>query len=116
MKVKPLLPSLREKKRYIAFEIISKHKINAKQAFTAIWNSLLEFAGQKETAKAGMIILKDKYNQKTQKGIIRISHKMTDTLKSALILIKEIGKTPVVVKSITTSGILKKAEKNIKGA
>ncbi|MBD3361535.1 hypothetical protein GF358_01955 [Candidatus Woesearchaeota archaeon] len=117
MKIKPLLPSQREKKRYLVFEIISKKKIKkVSEIFRAISNSLLSFAGQKGAAQAGMIIMQDKYNKEEQKGIIKINNKMTETLKSALILIKEISGEPVAIKSIATSGILKKAEKQIKGA
>jgi ribonuclease P/MRP protein subunit POP5 len=117
MKIKPLLPSLREKKRYLVFEIISKNKIKqASEVFKAIIDSILSFAGQKGTAQAGIIILNDKYDKEKQKGIIRVNNKMTDVLKSALILIKEISGEPVAIKSIATSGILKKAEKHIKGA
>lgn len=117
MKIKSLLPSLREKKRYLVFEIISKNKIKqASEIFKSIWNAMLSFSGQKGTAKAGIIILEDKYNREKQKGIIKVNNKMVDVLKSALMLIKEIIREPVAIKSIATSGILKKAEKHIKGA
>lgn len=117
MKIKQLLPSQKEKKRYLAFEIISKNKLKkASDVFKAIINSLLLFAGQKGAAQAGIRILADKYNKETQKGIIRVNHKMVDILKSSLMLIKEINGEPVAIKSIATSGILQKAEKQIKGA
>lgn len=115
MKIKQLLPSQKEKKRYIVFEIISKNKIKqASEIFKEIINSILSFAGQKGAAQAGIIILPDKYNKETQKGIIKVNHKMTDILKSSLMLIKEISGESVAIKSIATSGILQKAEKHIK--
>lgn len=117
MKIKPLLPSQREKKRYLVFEIISKNKVKpVSEIAKAIWNSILSFTGQKGAAQAGIIMLEDKYDISKQKGIIRVNNKMVDMLKSALMLIKEISGEQVAIKSVATSGILKKAEKHIKGA
>jgi len=111
MKIKPLLPSQREKKRYLVFEIISKNKVKPFSEITnAIWNSILTFVGQTGAAKAGISVLQDKYDASRQLGIIRVSHKMLDALKAALTLIREINNEPVIVRSMGTSGILKKAE------
>jgi len=67
-KLKPVLPSLREKKRYLAFEVISKEKINdASQVSSAIWNASLQLLGQLGTAKAGLMVLSNKWDQKLQR-------------------------------------------------
>ncbi|MBW2968571.1 Rpp14/Pop5 family protein [Candidatus Woesearchaeota archaeon] len=117
MKIKPLKPSQREKKRYLVFEIISKNKVKqVSDIAKAIWNSMLAFAGEKGASQAGIILLKEKFSIAKQKGIIKVNHKMLEILKSSLILIKEIGKEPVAIQSVAASGILKKAEKHIKGA
>lgn len=112
-KIKPLLPSLREKKRYLAFEVLSKSKITDFDAVSkAILQNSTEFLGQLGMSKAGIMILKDKYNQNSQRGIIRVNHKNIDNLKAALTMIDDINNNDVIVKSIGVSGILKKAEKN----
>lgn len=120
MKIKPLLPSQREKKRYLVFEIISKNKLQQpkqtahlasfSEISNAIWNSILTFAGQTGAARAGISVLHDKYDSAKQRGMIRVSHKMLDTLKAALTLIREINNEPVIFRSLGASGILKKAE------
>jgi len=114
MKIKPLLPSNREKKRYLVFELITKNKLKKIATFSqisnSIWNAILSFAGQTGAGRAGITVIHDKYNADKQKGMIRVNNKMLDTLKASLILIKEINKEPVIVRSIGTSGILKKAE------
>ncbi len=111
-KLKPLLPSLREKKRYLAFEVLSKGKITD---FDAVSNTILdtstEFLGQLGMSKAGIMILKDKYNKDSQRGLIRVNHKNVDNLKAALTMVDNIDNSEVIVKSIGVSGILKKAEK-----
>ena len=110
-KIKPLLPSLREKKRYLAFEVISKQKIkDFNKVSDAVMNAGLGFLGQLGMAKAGAIILKDKWNNELQRGIIRVNHKHVDNLKAALTFVENIDNKEVIVKSVGVSGILKKAE------
>ncbi|HLC95875.1 MAG TPA: Rpp14/Pop5 family protein [Candidatus Nanoarchaeia archaeon] len=112
-KLKPLLPSLREKKRYIAFEVISEGKIGSADSVEhAIFGSLLKLVGEKGAATAGIIMLKDRYNPETQRGILRTSTKGLKDSKQALTLIDSIEKKEVIVKTLGVSGILKKAVSN----
>ena len=105
------MPSLREKKRYLVFEVISKDKIdNPKPIGDSILNSCQRLMGEIGMAKAGLLILNDKYNKIKQKGIIKVNNKMVDNLKSALCFIKEIDGKIAIVKSVGVSGILKKAQ------
>lgn len=111
-KLKPLLPSLREKKRYLAFEVLSKGKITDFDVVSeAILQNSTEFLGQLGMSKAGVMILKDKYNKESQRGLIRVNNKNVDNLKAALTMIDKIDDQETIVKSIGVSGILKKAEK-----
>lgn len=113
-KVKALLPSLREKKRYVVFEIISKNKIKAFSTVSkSIWQGMLGLNGQLGAARAGLWVLPDKYNHDAQRGIVRVNHKMTDELKAAFTFIKEMENQPVIVRGIKTSGTLNKAEKHV---
>ena len=112
-KLKPILPSLREKKRYLVFEVISKEKISDANAVSnAIFHYSLQFLGQLGAAKAGIIVLNNKWNQQLQRGIIRISHKHVDAVKAALTLGTRIDDKEAIFKSLGVSGILKKAENN----
>ncbi len=108
-KIKPVIPSLREKKRYLAFEIISGNKLSINDVKEAIINAVSRFLGEFGSSKAGIIFLDDKYNEKTQRGIIKVNRKQVDNLKSALILIKKIKNEDIIFRSIGVSGILKKA-------
>ena len=114
--LKPLLPTLKEKKRYLAFEIVSKSKIKAfSEVSKAIWGSTLSFAGTKGAAKMGIWVFPEKYNMTKQRGLIRVGHRNLDELKASLALIKTIEEQPVAVRSIGASGILAKADKYIGG-
>jgi ribonuclease P/MRP protein subunit POP5 len=108
-RIKPILPSLKEKKRYLVYEIISDTKINdPKVVSEAIWDSSLGFMGTDTAAKAGVWVLEDKF--KNQKGVIKVNNKYIEKLRTSLALIKTIKKKPVVVRTVGVSGILKKAE------
>ncbi len=110
--LKPLLPTLKEKKRYLAFEIISKSKIKAfSEVSKAIWASTLAYAGTRGAARMGIRVLLEKYNPDKQKGLIRVEHRSMDELKASLALINQIEQQPVIVRSTGASGILAKAEK-----
>jgi ribonuclease P/MRP protein subunit POP5 len=110
-KIKPILPSLREKKRYLAFEVLSEEKIpNPQGVIQAIQKACQEYLGAMGMANAGIIILQDTYNKDLQRGIIRVSNKMVDHLRAALCFVKEIDNKKVIVRSVGVSGILKKAK------
>ena len=107
--LKTLLPTLKEKKRYLAFEIVSNHEIKDYKAISEeIMAKSLELIGQLGVAKAGIQPLKDTF--KANKGIIKVNVKHVDELKAALTFIKKINNKEVIVKSIGASGILKKAK------
>ncbi len=109
-KLKPILPSLREKKRYLVFEVISKNKIADSGAVSrAILDHSLQFLGQLGTAKAGLMVLNNKWDHKLQRGIIKVSHKHVDAAKAALIFADKVNDEEAIFRSLGVSGILNKA-------
>jgi len=110
-KTKPLLPSLREKKRYLAYEVISNHRFNdAIEINKAIFEVAKEFLGNLGMAKAGVMALNDKFSSRLQRGLIRVNNKHVDNLKASFIFVKTIVGKNVIVKSVGASGIMKKAQ------
>src|SRR3989338_6254409 len=90
-KLKPILPSLREKKRYVVFEVISKRKIwDFSAVSNAIYSSSSDFVGQLGMAKAGIMVLGNKWDPEFQRGIIKVGHKHVDALKASLAFISRI--------------------------
>ncbi|MBI2657027.1 hypothetical protein HYX03_04770 [Candidatus Woesearchaeota archaeon] len=111
-KLKPVLPSLREKKRYLVFEVISKEKISSfRSVSNAIYSCSLQFLGQLGTAKAGIMVLDNKWDSKLQRGVIKVGHKHVDAVKAALVFADSIENQEVIFRSIGVSGILRKAER-----
>jgi len=105
--VKPLLPTLKEKKRYLVYEIISKKKIDKDISFEIV-KKATSFLGVFDAAKAGLRNVK--YDVKKQKGVIKVSHKQLAKLKTSLALVNEINNEEVNIHTIGVSGILKKAK------
>lgn len=110
-KLKPLLPTLKERKRYLAYEIISEHRIsNFNDISTSFWDSIIENMGSIGAADAGIMLLDDTYKSDIQKGLIRVGHKKVDDLRYSLMNITEIAGHDSIVRSVGISGILKKAK------
>ena len=109
-KIKPLLPSLRERKRYLAYEVISRSKFyDAIHVNKAILDAANQFLGNFGMAKAGILPI-DKWDSNSQRGIMRVNNKHVDNLKASLIFVKNIDGKDVIVRSIGASGILRKAQ------
>ena len=112
--IKQVLPTLREKKRYLAFKIISDSKIeDIKSVSDAIMAAVHSFVGSLGAGKAGIMVLPDKWNSRKQKGIIRVGHKAVDQLKGSLTLIDRINNVKTIVRSIGLSGVLNKVNKRV---
>lgn len=104
--MKPILPSLREKNRYIVFEVISKNKIkfdNVKKEIYTMENKML---GEIEMSNAGIMFLSDWSNQR---GIIKVSNHYSDKIRISFLFINKINNYDVIVQTRGISGILKKA-------
>ncbi len=116
-KIKAVMPSLREKKRYLAFEIVSKQKISGfKRVRDAISDGVKEYLGARGSSLAGVIVLHEKFDERKQRGLVRVGHNYMDHLRASFCLIDRIAGTDVVVRSLGASGVLRKAyEKYVVG-
>ena len=106
-KIKQILPSLREKKRYLAFKVESNSEFNKKQIEQGINNAILSYVGQLGYAKAGPILVEYKGN----KGILKVNNKELNNIRASLSLVKSLENKKAFISSIITSGILNKTRK-----
>ena len=79
----------------------------------AVDKALLDFFGQLGLSKASPLLLKEKFSEKKQRFVVKVNNKNVDELKSALILNKKIKNTSVIMKSLITSGALKKTKEYV---
>ncbi len=128
-----LLPSLKQRKRYIAFEVLSPKALGMPEIHEEVQNALRRFLGEHGIAQAsprwvrieGHKIEKHKTErhkmykenvnggngtrENSQRFILKTSHFMTDKVKMALLLCRSIKHVPVIFRSVITSGTIKKA-------
>jgi ribonuclease P/MRP protein subunit POP5 len=104
--MKPLMPSLRESKRYLAFEVVSEKKMNFKTVEKAVEDACLGFFGSFGWSKANLKLVE--YND--NKGIIMMNHDGLDMVRSALLTINSIDNKKASIATKGVSGILKKAK------
>jgi ribonuclease P/MRP protein subunit POP5 len=99
--------SLRDRKRYLVFELISSEFLSVKAVNSAIKNLLPELFGSLGLGKMNFQFIE--FNEKTRKGILKCKHTAIEDLKTAVLLLKEINKTKVIPRTLKVSGTLKKA-------
>ena len=112
-KLKPLIPTLRDKRRYVVFKVTTKFKPTFKQVSESINDSLKELIGTLGCAGAGIKILNEKWDLKNKIGIIMVNNKYVNELKMALAMINKINNKTANIQSLGVSGILKKTKRFI---
>lgn len=110
-KLKPLQPTLREKKRFIKIKIENSQKIEFKELSNQLLREITYYLGAIDIGKAGIWILKDKFNHEKQELIIKVNVKYKDKLVGALAL-TNINNAKINI--IRVSGTLKGVEKEQK--
>jgi len=103
-----LLPSLREKKRYITFAVRSAKPVTGSSVRKAIWDNILGFIGTQGAGEAGPWYLPEKWNANKQIGVLKVGNHFVDACKASLALIQNIDKQPVIIRSLQVSGMLNK--------
>lgn len=114
-KPKILPPTLREKDRYIVFEVISESPINYQDLSKAIWFSSASLLGDLGSAESQARLVKNLYEEKSQKGIIRCRHDKTEQVRAALAMIRKIGGKESIVKVLGITGTIKSAKNKYLG-
>ncbi|MFW6014451.1 MAG: Rpp14/Pop5 family protein [Candidatus Nanoarchaeia archaeon] len=105
---------MREKKRYLAFEIISDENLSRYAVLKALKQKIIQMLGVFGSANAGVIFLQDKYIPEKQAGILRVNHNYLDKVKASFCFITKIENKSVIVRSLGASGMLNKAVEYIK--
>ena len=106
-KLKILQPTLREKSRYIKFQILSEERIAYSDLEAAIWNTALEFYGETGASKLSLWLVKNLYNEEKQIGVIRCNNKSVEQTVAVLGLVSRLGDSRVVFKILKISGTIK---------
>ena len=107
LKVLPL--SLRERKRYIAFKVISEEgeEFTYSDLEAGIWNTLLDFLGEYGVSKTSFWLMRDCWDEKNKVGVIRCNNKSVQSIIACLGLISRLGDNKITFKILNISGTIK---------
>jgi len=114
-KPETLPSSLREKKRYVAFGIISEEKIDFGNLVNALWSHILDLFGEVNTGDINFWLVKDVWDKEKQRGLVKCNHKHVAEVRLALALVDRIGDAEVSIRTIGVSGTMKSARKKYFG-
>ena len=105
--LKVLIPTLREKKRYVAVRIISEETITYEELEKAFWETLHKVFGHVGSAYFSVWILKDTFNENKKFFIIKCNHLSLPFVLSTLGFIKQINNKKVTFEIVKISGTIK---------
>ncbi|MBS3144663.1 hypothetical protein J4208_03695 [Candidatus Woesearchaeota archaeon] len=105
--MKPLIPSLREKKRYLHYEVTTETTLTAEEVKQAVQEALQQFLGDYGCAQAGIHCIENT----NKHGVLKTNTKQVNQVKTALALIKTIKNKSVMFKTIKVSGMINKVKR-----
>jgi len=103
--LKPIPPTLRGKKRYVKFELISDKPLSEEKVKKAIWATFRGIFGERGIAEQKLWLVKWLGKNK---GILRCSHKEEENVKAGLLFLKTIDNEEVIPLIIKVSGSMRK--------
>ncbi len=113
-KQKTLLPTLKERQRYLVYSIKVAGDATLSRADEYIIKECNSLLGVFDAGKAG--IMNVKYDEKTRKGMVRVENKYVDKIKVCLGMITIIDDKKVNIDTIYVSGMLNKADELMRKA
>jgi ribonuclease P/MRP protein subunit POP5 len=114
LKLKILPPHLRNKKRYLAFEVLSEKPINREEVISLIWGAAGGLYGSCGVSSFDLWVVKiwpcKSREQNIVKGILRCSREEVSTVRSIFPLINRYKGKRVVFHTLGISGTIKSAK------
>ncbi|NJE11116.1 ribonuclease P protein component 2 [Thermococcus sp. MAR1] len=108
-KPKYLPPTLRDKHRYIAFQVIGERPFKKEEVKRAIWDASLSALGTLGSAKAKPWFIR--FDEKSQTGIVRVDRKHVEELRFALALVTHINGSRAIFRTLGVSGTIKRLKR-----
>ncbi len=106
--MKPLLPTLKEKKRYVKYQVITASPLR-RDVSDELLQRLRRTLGVFGSAEAGLLSIH--YDTRTQTGVLRTSVAALPKVRAALLLTTFLSRTRVAIRTLGVSGILKKTDR-----
>ena len=104
-----MLPTLREKRRYIVFEVVSDKKFTKEKVENAMYSSLLTLFGEYGFSLVNPKLIE--FDEREQYGVIKFTREEVQKMRSSLAFVSKIDETVAVIHVKGISGTLKKLGK-----
>ncbi len=101
--MKNIPSSMRERKRYISFEVLSAEKIDRNELINEIWSSSSSLLGDVGASLCDLWVL----DFDGRRGILRCAHDKTAMVRAALATINSVHGIRVGIRVLGTSGTVK---------
>lgn len=106
--MKRLPPSIQEETRYLKFRIHAEETVKFPDTVDRLWDTLMDEIGAIDLSKADVWIIKNKYDENENTGVIRVNKEMEDKVRSALLFLEHVDNQEVYVEIEKTSGMIDK--------
>lgn len=100
-----VLPSLRSKKRYLAFRVHSDAPVARDEVVKAIWREAVAFLGENDASELEMWVLD--YDEHKKEGFLVCGHKQVEKMKAVLTLVSAINDKRLLIQPLGVSGTVK---------
>jgi ribonuclease P/MRP protein subunit POP5 len=102
-------PSLRERRRYLLFEVLSERAIDKWELLKEIWDSLYSLYGDlgASESKVWLIDYRTLDGATGGRGILRCAHQHVEEVRASLACIHSVNNVRVGIRVIRTSGTMK---------
>lgn len=106
-RLKIVSPTLREKDRYIKFQILSEEGVEYSDVEAAIWNTFLDFYGEHGVSRQSLWLIKNLWEGDGQAGVIRCNNMNVSQVLAGLGLISRLGESRIIFRIMKVSGTIK---------
>ncbi len=106
-----LPPSLRERKRYLVFEVISEREIDKRELLEEIRDSIYSLYGDVGASESRIWLID--YDKKKDVGILRCAHNKVEEVRAALACIHSVNEARIGMRVIKIAGTIKGATRLI---
>lgn len=109
MRIKRLPPTLRDRKRYVAFAVGCDDPLNRDEVARLIWREAASFFGERAMASMNIRVLD--FDEDSQRGFLACNHKAVGEVKVSLALVNNTDGRRVATTPIGVSGTLRALKK-----
>ncbi len=107
-----LPPSLRERRRYLLFEVLCEREIDKRELLKEIWDSLYSLYGDVGASESKVWLIEYHKREDTNSssggvGILRCAHDKVEEVRASLACIHSINDARIGIRVIKISGTIK---------